>query len=87
INLTGCLCGKAARIMPVADAADFEQQALADYAFWIKGLQRCKVDADRRSLRTTVNDLQWEFQGDMLLLSFSLPKGSYATALTKELIR
>ncbi|WP_078455993.1 tRNA pseudouridine(13) synthase TruD [Solemya velum gill symbiont] len=87
INLTGCLCGKAARVMPVADAADFEQQALADYTFWINGLQRCKVDADRRSLRTTANDLQWEFQDDMLVVSFSLPKGSYATALIRELIR
>ncbi len=87
INITGCLCGKAARIMPVADAAEFEQQALAEYAYWIQGLQRCKLDADRRALRATADDLQWEINDDVLSLAFSLPKGSYATALTREIFR
>ncbi|MDR0369405.1 MAG: tRNA pseudouridine(13) synthase TruD [Candidatus Peribacteria bacterium] len=35
----------------------------------------------RRPLWVYVDDLEWRFEGDDLLLEFSLPTGSYATVV------
>jgi len=56
-------------------------QALAE------GLIKFDLSSDRRALRVMANDLQWQFEDEgHLLLNFSLPAGSYATSLIRELI-
>jgi tRNA pseudouridine13 synthase len=44
------------------------------------------VDRDRRALRVNVQDLQWQFEPALLELSFTLPAGSYATSVLREII-
>jgi len=57
------------------------QQELAD------GLARFRLKTERRPLRMRVIDLEWEFDGDaVLVLRFSLRAGCYATALLRELL-
>jgi tRNA pseudouridine13 synthase len=42
---------------------------------------------ERRGLRLAVRSLTWHFEDDALLLSFELPRGTFATAVLHELLR
>lgn len=50
------------------------------------GLAAWRVKADRRRLRLLPTDLGWELGQEGLALSFTLPSGSFATAVLRELI-
>ncbi|MDX1803312.1 MAG: tRNA pseudouridine(13) synthase TruD [Alcanivorax sp.] len=52
----------------------------------IEGLQAQGVEEARRATRLPVRDLQWQWQGDQLLLSFMLPTGAFATTVLAELV-
>jgi len=86
IHPTGMMFGKgksevSGQTLKLESTIINENQALAE------GLIKFDLDSTRRALRVRVNDLQWEFQDDSnLLLKFSLPSGSYATALIRELV-
>ncbi|MEI8208726.1 MAG: tRNA pseudouridine(13) synthase TruD [Methylococcales bacterium] len=46
------------------------------------------VESDRRALRVNVADLQWQWvQDEVLELTFTLPAGSYATSVLREIIK
>ena len=52
-----------------------------------EGLMKFDLKSDRRPLRVLVRDLHWEFLVDSeLRLCFSLPAGSYATSLLREVV-
>lgn len=82
IHPTGLLWGKGnAELSSIEQAVIAEHQALAD------GLVACGLEQDRRALRINVADLAWQFVDDTTLsLSFTLPAGSYATAVLREII-
>ena len=86
IHPTGPLSGS--QRMSIASAQlEKEQQLLAEYQTWLDGLINARLDADRRTLRVRVEDLHWQFkEDDQLQLGFYLQKGSYATAVLRELI-
>jgi len=70
-----------------ADVLAIEQAVLEAYPALAQGLINCAVDSDRRALRVNVHDLQWRFIDETSLeLSFTLPPGSYATAVLREII-
>ncbi len=50
-------------------------------------MRRNRLSGSRRLSRVLVPDLAWELEETDLLLSFFLPKGSYATILTREFTR
>jgi len=67
-------------------AAQIEQQALEPFQDWRHGLETYKTRMDRRALRCVAQDLELETVDDTtLVLHFSLPPGSYATALLREI--
>ena len=70
---------------PVGDAAAVEQAALAPFAAWQAGLERLGLEMERRPLRARVEGLSWEATDEGMALAFALPRGSYATALLREL--
>jgi tRNA pseudouridine13 synthase len=47
----------------------------------------CGFRGERRSLRVRLEDMQWSLEGGHLALSFTLPPGSYATSLLRELMK
>ena len=50
------------------------------------GLEKAGLKQERRAMRLVPQELSWQWQGDQALrLDFSLPPGSYATALLQEL--
>lgn len=52
----------------------------------LAALEKIGVKAAFRSLRMQIRDLQWDFDDDALWLEFSLDKGSFATAVLRELV-
>lgn len=82
IHPTGVLWGKGD-----ADAPGIDQDIIDHYPELAQGLIACNVDKDRRVLRVNIQDLQWQFiNGSVLELCFTLPAGSYATAVLREII-
>jgi tRNA pseudouridine13 synthase len=87
IHPSGPLPGRACRSLePLGDVAVMEAAVLAPWGSWVDGLQRFGLDADRRALRLVVNDLAWEWRDDSLVTRFSLPSGTYATSVLRELL-
>ena len=86
IHPTGMLYGKGER--EVSQQALIMEQAVLDaHTELASGLVKFDLKADRRALRVMVPDLQWQFDSATeLCLTFSLPSGSYATALLRELV-
>jgi tRNA pseudouridine13 synthase len=86
IHPSGVLWGKGENAVS-GDAYAVEQQVIDANPELAQGLIQNGVDQSRRPLRINVNDLEWTFKDDMTLkLKFTLPAGSYATALLRELI-
>ncbi|CAG0962918.1 tRNA pseudouridine synthase D [Anaerolineae bacterium] len=81
IHPSAILWGKGnAELYEIEQAVIAENQVLAD------GLLAEGLEQDRRALRVSVSDLMWQFHDDSLILEFSLPAGSYATAFLREVI-
>ncbi|MDT0635370.1 tRNA pseudouridine(13) synthase TruD [Spectribacter hydrogenoxidans] len=63
-----------------------ENEVIAPFEAWLDGLVRHKVDAARRPLRAVVPDLVWDWPGAACLrMTFSLPAGSFATMVVREI--
>ena len=86
IHSTGALWGRGEAGLST-DALSLEQAIVDAYPELSKGLIDCAVDIDRRALRVNVQDLHWQFVNDTTLeLGFTLPAGSYATSVLREII-
>ena len=85
VHPTGPLWGRGP-LATAAAACRLEEECLAPYAELRTGLERAGLEQDRRALRVRVQDLECQRDGDDLLLHFSLPAGSYATAVLRELL-
>jgi tRNA pseudouridine13 synthase len=85
INPTAPLCGRG-DAMVTAEAADIESTILSDWQGWTEGLEKARMKMARRPMRVSVADLSWDWpEENQLELRFSLPPGSYATAVLREL--
>ncbi len=63
-----------------------EEQIADRFEGFAEGLTTVGAEHDRRGLRAMARELAWSFDGEDLLLTFSLPAGAYATALLAEVI-
>lgn len=85
LHITGPLYGKGTPM--VEDAAfDLEESVFSRYPEFAAGLSAAGLKPERRALRVIPKELQWQFENDNLILDFTLPAGSYATAVLRELI-
>lgn len=86
INPSGPLYGESRKEITTA-VLEMEKDFLADYKDWCAGLIKARLSAERRSLRSQVMNLSWEFlANDQILLEFTLTKGCYANAVLRELL-
>ncbi len=86
IHPTGVLWGKGEADVS-ADALKLEQSVIENHHELAQGLIASGVDRGRRALRVNVPDLDWRFIDTTALeLTFTLPAGSYATAVLREVI-
>ncbi|MET0047738.1 MAG: tRNA pseudouridine(13) synthase TruD [Sedimenticola sp.] len=85
IHLSGPLWGRG-EIAVSGEVAELEREVLAAFGEERAGLEQFGMKMERRSLRAPVGDLGWSLENDTLELTFTLPKGSYATALLRECV-
>lgn len=71
---------------PTADAAELEQAVLQNWQELIEVLAAQRVQASRRALRLYPAELEWDFTGSDMELSFVLPPGTYATTVLREIL-
>jgi len=53
----------------------------------VASAKACGFRGERRALRIPLAELEWSLSGDVLTLSFSLPPGTYATSVLRELMK
>lgn len=68
------------------ELAQLESEVLADYQGWCNALEHLGLSQARRDLVLMPDEMAWRWQEDNLCLSFTLPVGTYATAILRELI-
>ena len=86
LHPTGPLVGTGAAEVSGA-AARLEEQVVQAHRELADGLAKFRLEADRRALRMRVLDLDWTFEADdVLVLTFALRAGCYATTMIRELI-
>jgi tRNA pseudouridine13 synthase len=88
VHPSGPLCGRPSRALLPDDAAlRIEEAVVSTWADWIDGLQRFGLDADRRALRLVVQEPEWQWDAQDLVVGFALPAGAYATSVLREVVR
>lgn len=86
IHPTGLMFGKGGS-ETTGQAYEIEKTVVDYNSALTDGLVKYDLSQSRRSLRVFVDNLDWEFQqNSTVLISFSLPAGSYATSFLRELI-
>ncbi|NOT13502.1 MAG: tRNA pseudouridine(13) synthase TruD [Methylococcaceae bacterium] len=86
IHVSGVLWGKG-ELDVSGEALAIEQEIIDANSELAQGLVASGIEKDRRALRVNVLDLEWQFTGETTLtLRFTLPAGSFATALLREII-
>lgn len=85
LHITGPLYGKGSPMVEEA-AFELEESVFSRYPEFTAGLSVAGLKPERRALRAIPKELQWQFEDDNLILDFTLPAGSYATAILRELI-
>ena len=67
---------------------ELEAEVLESYQHWQSFLEGKKVKQQRRSLMLLLGDMDWQYnnEGSKLQLCFTLPSGSFATSVLRELL-
>lgn len=84
IHPTGALFGKG-NLAAKLSVAKLENTIFAQHPIWTEGLAKLGLKQERRALRVVPHDMDWHWKNDDLQLKFSLPAGSYATMLVREI--
>ncbi len=82
---TGALWGKGTLASQGAVQA-LESTIAERYGLLAKGLEQRDLKQERRALVSTVKNLQWAWDGQDIVLRFSLYKSCYATSVLAELV-
>jgi len=81
----GCKMKRAEGVSGVLEQNIMEQSGLNLHLFDLPGGMR--LEGVRRPLRVPAGDISWSTSEDAVTVEFSLPKGSYATSLVRELVK
>ncbi len=83
---TGPLWGRG-RVTTADEAQTLENGVAARHATLCDGMEHAGLDQERRALVAHPADLAWDWpQADQLVLSFSLPAGTFATSVLSEIL-
>lgn len=85
IHPTGPMPGEKGT-QPTGSAANLEQVVLQSWPQLVEVLGAQRVQASRRALRLYPAALEWGYEGADLVLAFSLPPGTYATTVLREIL-
>ncbi|QPF73908.1 tRNA pseudouridine(13) synthase TruD [Roseateles sp. DAIF2] len=83
---TGPLWGRG-RVSTSDQAQALENSVAERHAILCDGMEHAGLDQERRALVASPVEMAWEWpQADQLVLTFSLPAGTYATSVLKEIL-
>lgn len=71
---------------PTGEVLSLEESVLQRWPDLTEVLVSGRIQAARRALRLYPAELEWETEGSILRLAFSLPPGAYATTVLRELL-
>jgi tRNA pseudouridine13 synthase len=74
------------RLSSAGSVREQEERVMLDYQLWCHFLEHCGLQQERRALQLLPQGLRWQLEGSALTLEFSLPAGTYATTLLRELV-
>lgn len=81
---TGPLWGRGR--LDTSDAAlDLENEVLQDWSKWQHELEHQGLRQDRRALNLLPQAYSWQWEDDDLVIKLTLPPGTYATAVLREI--
>jgi tRNA pseudouridine13 synthase len=84
---TGPLWGRG-RVSTTDDAQALENGVAERHATLCSGMEYAGLDQERRALVAKPADMSWEWpQADQLVITFSLPAGTYATTVLGEILQ
>ena len=84
---TGPLWGRG-RVVTTDQAQALENGVAERHATLCDGMEHAGLDQERRALVVRPVDMSWEWpQAHQLVLTFSLPAGTYATSVLNEILR
>lgn len=90
ISPTGPLFGSRSP-WATGEPGEIERAAVAELGQTTESLQQAaaayRFRGERRALRVPLRDLEWAVTHDTVTISFSLPPGSYATSVLRELMK
>ena len=91
LHPTGAMVGRG-ELPSKLTVLELENKALEPFSEWIDGLEKLGLKQDRRALRVMPEEVQWQWlesEGEQkqLKVCFSLPSGSYATMVLRELLQ
>ena len=75
---------------PAGAVLEMEQRILATAGFTAESFDLgggLRMEGERRPLRVPLGEVSFQAEGDRLQLEFSLPKGSYATSVVREITK
>ena len=82
---TGALWGRGRSASSQA-MREIENTVLKPWSTWCNALEHSGLQQDRRAFLAQAENMQYQFaEVDVLTLNFSLPSGTYATALLREI--
>jgi len=82
---TGPLWGRG-RLNTSKEVLEIEQAALLDYSHWCERMEHRGLQQERRPLILLPSHQECHWENDDLILSFTLPVGTFATAVLAEII-
>lgn len=85
LHITAAMWGEN-DVQSTDDCALIESHVAEQYDEYLHGLKKFRLRQDRRSIRINVSDLKYQWQDHDLILTFTLPPGSYATSVIREII-
>jgi len=85
LHICGLMAGKK-KSQALDDALLLENTVLENFVEWLKGLERLDLETNRRAYRCIPRNFSLEQNDGVAILKFTLSKGSYATAVVRELV-
>ncbi len=91
LHPTGAMVGRG-ELPTKQSVLALESEVLNEFPQWAEGLDKLGLKQDRRALRVLPKELTWQWLSDedgtkVLQVCFTLPAGSYATMVLRELMQ
>lgn len=85
IKISAPLVGKG-ELETSGEVCNIEQTTIDEHKDWLNMLAENGLKQERRSISLYPKNMQWQTQGDSLIVEFDLPTGCFATSVLRECV-